>query len=128
MFNKNIKIGKKSTWINDLNHQHQKELSRVVDKMQVVPLGPKRVKLSEFNDYNDNWKEVQHKVNSLQEDIRNKKDVKCKVNNQGKEIENNVKIAESSKNECKDNTNNVVKIPSTIVVQKEKKTKEIKLE
>ena len=25
--------GKKSTWINDLNHKHQEELSREVDKM-----------------------------------------------------------------------------------------------
>ena len=50
--------GKSSTWINDLNHQHQKELSKIVGKMQVVQLGPKRVKLSEFNDYKNSWKDV----------------------------------------------------------------------
>ena len=30
--------GKNSTWINDLNHEHKKERSKVVNKMQVVPL------------------------------------------------------------------------------------------
>ena len=39
--------------------------------MQVVPLGSKWVKLSEFNDYNSNWKDV-HKVNNQREDIQNK--------------------------------------------------------
>ena len=53
---------KNSTWISDLNHQHQKDLSKVVSKMKVVPLGPKRIKLSEFNDNKNNWKDVQHKV------------------------------------------------------------------
>ena len=67
MFNKNIKIGKKSTWINDLNQQHQKELSKVVNKMQVFPLGPKRVKLLEINDYKSKWKDVQYKVNNQRE-------------------------------------------------------------
>ena len=95
MSNKNKKTWKNSIWINDLNHEHQKELSKIVDKMQVVPLGPKRVKLSECNDYKNSWKKIQ----------------------------NNDKIAESSKEECKNNTNNVVKIPSTIVVQKGKKIK-----
>ena len=51
MSNKNKKIWKNSTWINDLNHEHQKEISKVVVKMEVVPLGPKRVKLSEINDF-----------------------------------------------------------------------------
>ena len=36
MSNMNKKTGKKSTWINDLNHEHKKELSKVVDKMQIV--------------------------------------------------------------------------------------------
>ena len=62
--------GKNSTWINDLNYQHQKELSRVVNKVLIVPLGPKWVKLSEFNDYLNNWKDVQHKVNNWQEGIQ----------------------------------------------------------
>ena len=61
--------GKNSTWINDLYHEHQKELSKVVDKMQVVPLGPKRVKLSEINDYKSNWQDVQHKVTNQQQGI-----------------------------------------------------------
>ena len=39
--------------------------------MQVVPLGPKRVKLSEFNDYKSNWKDVQHEVNNQLEGIQN---------------------------------------------------------
>ena len=63
--------GKISTWINDSNHEHQKELSKVVNKMQVVPLGPKRVKLSELNDYKSNWQDVQHKVNNQREGIEN---------------------------------------------------------
>ena len=71
MSNKNKKTRKKLTWINDLNHQHQKALSRAVDKMQVVPLGPKRVKLLESNDYKSKWKDIQHKVNNQQEGIRN---------------------------------------------------------
>ena len=89
--------------------------------MQGVPLGPKRVKLSESNDYENNGKDVQHKVNSRQEGIQNWKDVQHKVINQGEDIQNNDKIAESSKEECKNNTNNIVKIPSTIVVHKRKK-------
>ena len=71
MSNKKKGPGKNSTWINDLNHEHQKELSKVVNKMQVVPLGPKRVKLSEFNDYKNNWKDVQYKVTNEQEGNRN---------------------------------------------------------
>ena len=35
--------------------------------MQVVPLGPKRVQLSELTDYKTNWQDVQHKVNNQQE-------------------------------------------------------------
>ena len=42
--------GKNSIWINDLDHEHQKEPSKVDNKMQVVPLGPNRVKLSEIKD------------------------------------------------------------------------------
>ena len=61
--------GKNSTRINDLNHQHQKELSRVVDKMQVVPLGSKRVKLSECIDHKNSWKHVEHRVNNQKEGI-----------------------------------------------------------
>ena len=71
MSNKNKQTRKNSTWINDLNHQHQKELTRVVNKMQVVLFGPKRVKLSEINDYKNNWKDVQHKVSNQQEGIQN---------------------------------------------------------
>ena len=40
--------------------------------MQVVPLGPKRVKLSEFNDCKK-WKDVQHKVNNQREGIQKRK-------------------------------------------------------
>ena len=29
--------GKNSTWINDLNREHQKDLSKIVHKTQVVP-------------------------------------------------------------------------------------------
>ena len=39
----------------DFNYEDQKELSNVVDKMQVVSLGAKRVELSEINDYKSNW-------------------------------------------------------------------------
>ena len=46
-----VRPGKNSTWTNGFNHGHLKELSKVVDKMQVVPLGPKRVKLSQIKDY-----------------------------------------------------------------------------
>ena len=42
--------------------------------MQVVPLGPKKVKLSEFNDHKSNWQHVQPKVNNQREET--------KVNNQ----------------------------------------------
>ena len=50
---------KNSACINDLNHEHQKELSKVVNKMQVVPLGSRRAKLSEIKDYKSNWQHVQ---------------------------------------------------------------------
>ena len=80
--------GKNSTWINDINHQHQNELSRVVDKMQVVPLGPKRVKLSECIDYKNSWKHVEHIVNNQHEGIQNWKDIQHKVNNQREGIQN----------------------------------------
>ena len=33
------KIGESSTRIHNLNHEHQKELSKIVNKMQVFPLG-----------------------------------------------------------------------------------------
>ena len=56
--------GKYSTWINDLNHEHQKKLSKVVDKMQVIPLGPQRVKFPEIDNFQSNWQDVQHKVNN----------------------------------------------------------------
>ena len=39
--------------------------------MQVVRLGRKRVKLSEFNDYKSNWQDVQHKVNNQREGTKN---------------------------------------------------------
>ena len=62
--------GKNSTWIKDLSYEHQKDLSKVVNKMQVIPLGPKRVKLSENNNYKSNWQDIQHKVNNQQEDTK----------------------------------------------------------
>ena len=70
-FTRTNRPGKNSTWIYDLNHQHQKELSKVVNKIQDVPLVPKRVKLSEYNDYKNSWKHVQHK-----EKIIKKKELK----------------------------------------------------
>ena len=39
--------------------------------MQVVPLGPKRVKLSECNDYKSNWQDVQHEINDQREETKN---------------------------------------------------------
>ena len=69
MSNKNKKTWKYSTWINDLHHEYKKEVSKVVDKMQVVPLGRKRVKLSEINDYRGNWQHGQHKVNNQRERV-----------------------------------------------------------
>ena len=36
--------------------------------MQVVPLGPKRDKLSEINDFKSNWQHVQPKVNNKREE------------------------------------------------------------
>ena len=36
--------------------------------MQVVPLGPKRVKLSEINNSKRNWKDVQPKANEFREE------------------------------------------------------------
>ena len=74
------------------------------------------------------WKHVQHKVNNQRKGIQNWKHVQHKVNNQGEDIQNDDKTVESSKEECKNNTNNVVKIPSTIVVQKGKNSKQTKLE
>ena len=47
--------GKNSTWVNDLFPEHQKEQSKVVHKMEVVPLRPKRVKRSQIKDYQNNW-------------------------------------------------------------------------
>ena len=74
--------------------------------MQVVSLGPKRVKISEINDYKNNWKDVQHKVN-----------------NQREGIQNNNKRAETLNEKCKNKTNNVVINESTVVVQKGEKIK-----
>ena len=45
--------------------------------MQVLPLGPKRVKLSEIHDYKSYWQHVQPKVNNQQEETE--------VNNQREE-------------------------------------------
>ena len=36
--------------------------------MQAVPLCPKRVKLSEINNFKSNWQDVQHKVNNEREE------------------------------------------------------------
>ena len=96
--------------------------------MQVVPLGPKRVKLSEFNDYKNIWKDVQHKLTNQLEGIQNWKDAQHKVNNQQEDIQNYDKIAESSKEECKNKINNIVINESTVVVQKGKNSKQTKLE
>ena len=42
--------------------------------MQVVPLSPKRVKLSDINDYTSNWQHIHPKINVQREE--------AKVNNQ----------------------------------------------
>ena len=68
MSNKSKKTWKNSTWIDDLNDEHKKEVSKVVDKIQFVPLGPKRVKLSEIHDNKSNWQYVQPKVNNQREE------------------------------------------------------------
>ena len=75
---KTKKTGKKPTWYNDLNHKHKEELSTVVHKIQVVPLSPKRGKLSETNNFKSSWQYVQHKVNNQRE--------QTKVNDQRSEI------------------------------------------
>ena len=62
------RLGKKSTRYSDLNHKHKEELPRIVHKMQVVPFGSKRVKLSEIYNFKSNWQHVQHKVNNKRED------------------------------------------------------------
>ena len=38
--------------------------------MQVVPLGPMRVKLSDINNFNSNWQHVPHKVNNQREETK----------------------------------------------------------
>ena len=38
--------------------------------MQVVPLGRKRVKLSEINSCKSNWQDIQHKVNNQREETK----------------------------------------------------------
>ena len=61
--------GKNSTRHDDLNTEHQKELSKVVHKMEVVPLGPKRVKLSQIKDYKSNWQHIEPQANDEKEEI-----------------------------------------------------------
>ena len=39
--------------------------------MQVVPLGPKRFKLSDINDYKSNCQDIQYKVNNQREGTKN---------------------------------------------------------
>ena len=117
MSNKNKKPGKNSTWINDLNHKHQEELSRVVHKMQVVPLGLKWVKLSEINNFKSNWQYVQHKVNDKREENI--------VNDPWAETLKEVKKRTELKYENK--THIVITNESKVVVQKEKESKQIKL-
>ena len=56
-------LGENSTWINELNQEHQKELSKAVGKMEVVPLGQKIDKLSQIKDYKSSWQHVQPQVN-----------------------------------------------------------------
>ena len=77
--------------------------------MQVVPLGPKRVKLSELNDFKNNWKDVQHKVNNQQEG----------TNNNNKSVET-LKEEKRTELEYKINTNHVVMNEFTVVVKKER--------
>ena len=47
--------GKNSHWVKDLNIQDQKDLSSYYCKMKKVPLGPKRVKLSNHHDGIDGY-------------------------------------------------------------------------
>ena len=54
--------GENSTWINDLFPEYQKEMSKVVNRMKIISLGPKRVKLSQFNDYNSNWQILKYMI------------------------------------------------------------------
>ena len=81
--------------------------------MQVVPLGPKRVILSEINDYKSNWKDVQHKVNNEKEGIQNN-------NKRGETLKEEKKRLLL---EYKNKTKNVVLNESTVVVQNEKRIK-----
>ena len=41
--------------------------------MEVVPLGPKRVKLSQNKDYRSNWQDVQPQLNNQKADILKEK-------------------------------------------------------
>ena len=77
--------------------------------MQVVPLGPKRVELSEINNFKSIWQHVQPKVNNRRE-----------------ETIDNVQRAETLKKVKKrtqlkyENKTQSITNESTVVVQKEK--------
>ena len=104
MSNKKKRPGKNSTWINDLNHEHQKELSKVVNKTQVVPLGPKRVTLQWIKDFKSNWQHVHPKVNNQREETWKKEEKRTEL-------------------EYKNKTHSIVINKSTVVVQKGKRIK-----
>ena len=57
-----LRPGRNSTWINDLNDEDKKQIYKVQDKMKMVPLGSKRVKLSEVNNYKSKQKERKDKM------------------------------------------------------------------
>ena len=105
--------GQNSTWINDLNHEHQKEFSKVFDKIQVVPLGPKRFKLSQINDYKSIWQDVQYKVNNQREETKNNDERAETLKEENKRLEL----------EYENKTHNIVMNESTVFVQNEKKIK-----
>ena len=74
--------------------------------MQVVPLGPKRVKLSEINDYKSSWQHVQPKVSNKWEETI--------VNNQTAETFKEAKKKTQLKYENK--THSVITNASTVLV------------
>ena len=79
--------------------------------MQVVPLSPKRVKLPEIKNFKSNWQHVQSKVNNKREETI--------VNDQRPETLKEVKKEHNYK------THSIVTNKSTVVVQKEKKSKKL---
>ena len=65
--------GENSTWINKLNTEHQKEQSKVVDKMEVLPLDQKRVKLSQIMECKSIWQHIEPQVNNQKAEILQEK-------------------------------------------------------